>query len=254
MYYMVKEVSDMVGISVRMLHYYDSIGLLKPESISPAGYRLYDQNSLEKLQQILFFKELDFSLCEIKDILSSPGFDRKHTLKSHRELLITKRNRLDKIINTLENTIKTIEGGLEMDNKKMFEGFDISEIEEHKKKYEAEVKERWGNTDAFKESQKRSSKYNKNDWAKIAEGGNEIFKKLASLMSKDPGDLEVQEAIGAWRSHISKYFYECTPEILKGLGDMYVNDPRFTENIDKYGKGLSAFLRDAINLYCDSLK
>jgi DNA-binding transcriptional MerR regulator len=251
---MVKEVSNIVGISVRMLHYYDNIGLLKPSSISPAGYRLYYQNDLEKLQEILFFKELDFSLSEIKDILSNPGFDRKQALKSQKELLIKKRNRLNKIIKTLDNTLESVEGGIEMDNKKMFEGFDMGEIEEQKKKYAKEVEERWGNTNAYRESQKKSAKYDKNDWAKITEDGDKIFKKLASLIDRNAEDPEVQESIEAWRNHISKYFYECTPEILRGLGEMYVNDSRFTENIDKYGKGLSVFLRDAIQIYCDNHK
>jgi DNA-binding transcriptional MerR regulator len=254
MNYKVKEVADMVGISVRMLHHYDKIGLLKPESTTPAGYRLYNDKDLERLQQILFFKELDFSLQEIKEIMDSPGFDKKKALKSHKNLLLKKKERLEKIINTVNNTIKSIEGEIDMSKKDMFEGFDMTEIERHKEKYAKETEEKYGNTDAYKESQKKTSSYDKNDWAIIQKEADEIYRKIGSNMDKSPEDNEVQELVEEWRNHITKYYYNCTPEIFRGLGDMYVYDERFTENIDKYGKGLANFLRDAMNVYCDKLE
>jgi DNA-binding transcriptional MerR regulator len=254
MAYKVKEVADMVGISVRTLHHYDEIGLLKAEFISTAGYRFYTDRDLERLQQILFFKELDFNLQEIKSIIDSPSFDRKHALKSHKELLIQKKNRLEKIINSVERTLESIEGGINMNKKEMFESFDMTAIEKHKEKYAEEVEQKYGNTDAYKESQKKTSKYTKEDWARINKQVEEIYKSLAGMMGKSPADPEVQALIALKRQHITDNYYNCTPEIFRGLGEMYVADERFTANIDKYGKGLSEFLRDAINSYCDNLK
>jgi DNA-binding transcriptional MerR regulator len=253
-YYKVKEVADMAGISVRMLHHYDKIGLLRPESVSPAGYRLYTDKDLENLQQVLFFKELEFSLQEIKGIISSPNFDRKHTLKAHQSLLIKKKERLEEIIKTVEKTIQSIEGGTKMAKKEMFNAFDMSEIEKHQAKYAEEARQKYGNSDAYKESKRKTSQYSKEDWAKITAEQDENYKRIAAFIDKDPADPEVQKAIEKNRQHITNYFYNCTPEIFRGLGDLYVNDERFTANIDKYKPGLAKFLREAILIYCDNLK
>lgn len=254
MYYKVKEVAEMVGISVRMLHHYDKIGLLKPESISPVGYRLYSDSDLEKLQQVLFFKELDFSLQEIKSILDGPDFDKKQALMSHKELLLEKRIRLEKIIKTVERTIFSIEGGTNMDKKEMFEAFDMSEIEKHKEKYAEEVKEKYGHTDTYKESQMKTSKYTKEDWAAIKDESDKIMEQIVNFMDNGPEDPKVQEAVNTYRQHITDNYYTCTPEIFRGLGDMYVYDERFTANIDKYKPDLANFLKDAIHIYCDNLE
>lgn len=254
MLYKVKEVAAIAGVSVRTLHYYDDIGLLKPQSISPAGYRLYTDHNLERLQMVLFFKELGFSLQETRDVLDSPGFDLKKALIAHRDLMIKKKNRLDKLIASVEQTMESIEGGAKMNNKKMFEAFDMKEIEEHQKKYADETKQKYGHTDAYKESMKKTSKYAKEDWERVMTKAGEIYNKIAANMDKEPADNDVQEAVGEWRQHITDNFYECTPEIFRGLGDLYVNDPRFTANIDKYGKGLAAFMREAMHVYCDNLE
>ena len=254
MFYKVKEVADIAGVSVRTLHHYDQIGLLKPESVTTAGYRLYNEEDLERLQQILFFKELDFNLQEIKDILDNPSFDRKYALKTHRELLIEKKKRIERIIKSVEKTMDSIEGGMEMNKKEMFDGFDMTEIEKHKEKYAEETKQKYGNTDAYKESQKRTSKYTKEDWARIMANGAEIDKKLVALMDRDPSDPEVQDLIAQKRQHITDSFYNCTPEIFRGLGELYVNDERFTANIDKHKEGYAKFLIEAIKVYSDNLK
>ncbi|UUZ92112.1 MerR family transcriptional regulator [Paenibacillus sp. P25] len=146
MTYMVKEVAGLVGISVRTLHHYDQVGLLKPETVSPAGYRLYTDRDLERLQQILFYKEIGFSLQEIKEILDRPGFDRKQALRSHKEPLLQKKKRLEDIIQTVDKTIDSIEGGTQMEKNEMFEAFDMSAIEEHKAKYAEEARQRYGAT------------------------------------------------------------------------------------------------------------
>jgi DNA-binding transcriptional MerR regulator len=252
--YLVSEVAEMVGVSVRTLHHYDQIGLLKPESVSPAGYRLYTDRDLERLQQILFFKELDFSLQETGDIINKPEFDRAQALKTHKELLTGKKKRLEALIKSVENTIQSIEGGKEMDKKEMFEAFDMSEMERHKEKYAEETRQKYGHTDAYKESQKKTARYTKEDWAAIMKRGGEIYQRIADLMDQDPSEPEVQEAVAQWRQHITNSFYNCTPEIFRGLGDLYVQDERFTANIDKVKPGLAAYLQKAMHIYCDNLE
>lgn len=254
MSYKVKEVADMVGISVRTLHHYDEIGLLRAEHVSPAGYRYYTDRDLERLQQILFFKELDFNLQEIKHIIDSPGFDRRHALETHKELLMQKKKRLERIINSVEKTLESIEGGITMNNKEMFEGFDMTEIEKHKERYAEETERRYGESDAYKESQRKTSKYTKEDWARVMGKASDIYGKLAAMMDRSPADPEVQQMIDQWRQHITDSFYNCTPEIFRGLAEMYVADERFTANIDKFGTGLAQFMSKAMSIYCDNLK
>jgi DNA-binding transcriptional MerR regulator len=253
MKYKVKELAEIVGVSVRTLHHYDEINLLKPEYISESGYRFYVEKNLERLQQILFFKEIDFSLDEIKVILDDPNFDRKKALDSHKKLLLKKKERIEEMIKTLDKTIKAIDKGEKMKEKEMFKGFDMNQIEKQKEIYAEEVKERWGNTIAYKESELKTSKYNKDDWKKITESMGSIYKKIADNMDKSIDDPLIQEAVGEWRQNITDNFYNCTPEIFRGLGNMYVDDHRFTKNIDKYRDGLAIFLKDAMNYYCDNL-
>lgn len=254
MSYKVKEVSKLVGVSVRTLHHYDAIDLLNPEFVTPAGYRLYSDYNLERLQQILFFKELDFNLQEIKNILDNPGFDRKKALKTHKSLLIEKKKRLERLIESVEKTMVSIEGGIEMNKKEMFDGFDMSEIEKHREKYAEETKIKYGNSDAYKESMKKTSKYTKNDWARIMARTEEINSKIIANMGKGIADPTVQEGIGELRQNITDSYYDCTLEIFRGLGELYVTDQRFTKNIDKNRPGYAKFLREAMNYYCDNLK
>ncbi len=242
----------MAGISVRMLHHYDKIGLLVPESVNSAGYRFYSNGDIEKLQQILFFKELDFSLSEIKDILLEPGFDKKKALISHRELLTKKRQRLEKIIGTVDRTLEKYERKIDMNNREMLGAFDMGAIEKHKKKYAEEAFGKYGHTDAYKESMEKTSKYTEKEWADIMGKWNAIYQNLAQLMDKQPSDPQVQKLVEQNRQLITKYFYNCTLDIFRGLAKMYVSDEGFTKNIDKNKKGLAAFLNDAIAIYCDN--
>ncbi|MCF6136679.1 MerR family transcriptional regulator [Pseudalkalibacillus berkeleyi] len=248
--YKVKEVSEMVGVSVRTLHYYDQINLLKPESITPAGYRLYTNRNLERLQQILFFKEIGFQLDKIQEILDRPDFDRKQALYTHKKLLSEKKKRMEEMIRTVDRTIQSIEGGTKMKEKDMFNGFDMKEIEEHERKYSEEAKKMYG-TDIVEYTQQRTSKYTKEDWARIQNESKDIYQRIADRMDHSPNDQEVQKAVGEWRQHITNYYYDCTIEIFRGLGDLYVEDERFTKNINKMKPGLAQFLRDAIHIYCD---
>lgn len=248
--YKVKEVAELTGVSVRTLHHYDRIGLLKPEAVSIAGYRLYSEQNLERLQQILVFKEMDFSLLEIKEIIERPDFNRKENLRKHKELLLAKKKRLEEIIRTVEVTIDSIEGGYQMEGKDMFKGFDMKEIEEHQKKYSEEAKERYGK-ETVEKVEKRTAGYSAEDWGNIQSKTDEIYRRIISRMDQGPEDPEVQQAVAEWRQFITDHYYDCTLDIFRGLGDLYVDDPRFTKNIDKYQKGLAAFFKEAIHYYCD---
>ncbi|MZP31009.1 MerR family transcriptional regulator [Heliobacterium undosum] len=248
----VKEVADLAQVSVRTLHHYDQIGLLKPAQATEAGYRLYTEDDLGRLQQILFFKELGFSLQEIREMLDTPGFDRREALISQKRLLIEKKTRLEAIIDLVDKTLATIEGGDTMAKKEMFEAFDMSEIEKHQKEYAEETRQKYGHTDAYKESQRRAAAYTKDDWARIKAKTDAIYKTLADSMDKGPADPLVQQAISDWRELISDNFYECNLEIFRGLGDLYVQDERFTANIDKVKPGLARFMQQAMGHYCDS--
>ncbi len=241
----VQEVSALSGVSVRTLHYYDEIGLLPPTTLSEAGYRLYDDAALERLQQILFFRELDFSLKEIRRVMKEERTDRQKTLRNHKKLLLLKRERLDGLIRLLEDTMKG-------ENTMQFEEFDMSAIEQAKQEYAEEVKERWGNTQAYHESAKKTAQYGKREWAEISANNDRIYTGFAHLAKEgaDPAEQPAQQLVADWQGSITKYFYHCSDEILAGLGEMYVADERFTKNIDQYGTGTAQFISDAIRHYC----
>lgn len=239
----ISEVAKLSGITVRTLHYYDEIGLLKPNKITEAGYRVYSNEDLETLQQILFFRELDFQLNEIKEIMMNPNYDKNKALNKHKELLIEKRERIDGLINLIDKTIKG-------DNNMSFKEFDNSKIEENKNKYAEEVKNRWGNTDAYKEYEKKTKSYDKNAWNTINEDMAKILKEFADNRNEDPNSDIAQELVEKWRMYITSNFYNCTKEILSGLGLMYTSDERFKNNIDQYGEGTAEFMAKAIELYC----
>lgn len=254
MSYKVKQVSKLVGVSVRTLHHYDEIGLLTPEFVTAARYRLYSDEDLERLQQILFFKELDFNLQEIKNILDTPGFDKKKALYTHKELLIEKKKRIERLITSVEKTLESVENGIEINKKDMFDGFDMIEIEKHKERYAEETKEKYGSSEAYKESVRRTSKYTKEDWARIYAESEDINRKIMNNMDKGPKDPVVQEGVAKLRQHITDSYYNCTIEIFRGLGDLYVQDERFAKNIDKDKPGYAEFLREAMHYYCDNFK
>lgn len=239
----INEVAKLTGVTVRTLHYYDEIDLLKPSKVTEAGYRLYDEDAVAVLQQILFFRELNFPLNEIKDIITSSEFDKVGALKKHKELLIKKRKRIDRLIKLVD---KTIEG----DGNMSFKEFDMTEIENAKQKYAKEVKERWGGSDAYIESEKKTKNYDKEHWQQINEESGKLLKKFAVNMDKAPDSKEVQVIVKAWQDFITKNFYKCTNEILSGLGLMYSADERFKKNIDKNGEGTAEFMSKAIEIYC----
>lgn len=242
----VKAVSELAGISIRTLHHYDEIGLLKPAQMTASGYRLYTEGDLERLQQVLFFRELGFSLHEIREILNRPGFDRRQALLDHKRLLLERQERLDRLIQSVDRTLAAMERGIPMDQKEMFDGFDQA-------KYAEEARQRWGHTREFAESARRTQQYTRADWDAIKQESGEITLGIAELMGRDPANPEVQERVRQWHQLINDRFYTCSPEVFRGLGEGYVSDSRFTAFYDRIKPGLAHFLRDAIHVYCDRL-
>lgn len=237
------EVAQLTGVTVRTLQYYDRIGLLKPSEVAANGYRIYHPSDLATLQQILFFRELDFSLNEIKEIMQNPHYEKSDALRHQKELLIKKRDRLNGLIQLVD---KALEG----DKIMSFKEFDTTEIDEAKNNYASEVKERWGSTEAYQEYTKKTKDYNNDHWNTITEKGQQIFAQFASLRHLPAESEDVQALVQAWQDHITENYYSCSKEILSGLGMMYDNDERFKENIDKNGVGTAAFLAQAIEIYC----
>lgn len=239
----VSEVAKLTGVTVRTLHYYDEIGLLKPSDITEAGYRIYSAEDLELLQQILFFRELDFPLGEIRKILGNPSYDKDQALRNHRQLLLQKRRHLDGLISLVETTLK---GEADMS----FKQFDAREMEESKKKYAEEAKQRWGNTDAYAEYEEKTADYDDPQWKLLSGEGAKILAEFGSNRHLDPASAEAQDLVKKWQQFITDNFYTCTKPILSCLGEMYIGDARFTKNIDKNGEGTALFMATAIEIYC----
>ena len=240
----IKEFADFTGVSVRTLHYYDEIGLLKPATIDKDnGYRYYNNESTERMFEIIFLRELDFSLKSIKDILSSPDYNKKEAYRKQKELLLLKKSRLDRLILALDKAVK---GELDM------KSLNNKEYESAKNAYEKEVKEKWGNTAAYKQSQKKTSGYSQDKWNDTTEGLMAIFGEFAEIMKsgKNTDSDEAKSIAEKLQAYITENFYTCTKEILSGLGEMYVCDERFKANIDRYGKGTAEYAKEAIKSYC----
>ena len=239
----VSKTAKLFDISVRTLHYYDEIGLLKPSRVTDAGYRYYDDEAIMSLEQILFFKKLGFSLKEMKLILYQPDYDKMIALKQHRELLCLEEERLQCLIALVDETLK---GESDM----RVEPFDTDKIEAAKKEFAKEVKEKWGKTSAFLENEKKKKTYRKENWEQIEKKADDIFRLFSDKRNMDPESEEVQNLVKRWQDHITKYHYTCTKEILSSLGQMYLEDKRFTKNIDRFGEGTAQFMSRAISYYC----
>ena len=237
----VNEVSKLTGVSIRTLQYYDKIGLLHPAKYTEAGYRLYDDAALETLQQILLFRELEFPLKDIKEIISSPDFDRSKALGQQIELLTLKKEHIENLI-ALAKGIKLL--GVKNMN---FEAFDTSKIDE----YAAQAKASWGTTPAYKEFEEKSKGRTKEEDRKIYQGLIDLFAEFGAIRKADPASEEAQGLVKKLQAYITEHMYTCTKEILSSLGKMYAGGGDFTKNIDSYGgEGTAEFASRAIEIYC----
>ena len=235
--------ADLAGISVRTLHYYDEIKLLDPESRSAGGYRQYDEEAVVKLQQILFFRELGFSLDDIKAIISRPDFDVLQALESHRDLLTKKAARTQELLATVGKTIERMKGKRNMDIKEFYEGFSDEKIEY----YREEVRKRWGEK-ALQESESRVINMGKEKFAEIQAEGGRIFQSIADNMAKGAENRSVQEQIGKWRVWLEN-FHHYSDEAVLGLGRGYSQDPEFAKFFNNIHEGLAEFMTNAVEYY-----
>lgn len=240
MLYQIKDFAGMAHVSVRTLHYYDEVGLLRPAYVDEhTGYRYYDESSILRMQEILFYRELDFPLKEIARIMQSEDYDRSQALKEQKQLLLLKKERLEGLINAIDDAIEGMD---------IMKNFDNSPYENYKE----EVKKRWGHTDAYAEYAEKSKHTAASEQKEQVQGMDLILEAFARnlLQSIDASAPETQELVLKLQNHITEHYYTCTPQILYGLGQMYVADERFTKNIDKHAPGTAAYIRDAIEIYC----
>ena len=246
--YLVKEAAELAKVSVRTLHHYDEIGLLTPRRRTAAGYRLYDDDDLLRLQQILIGRALGLPLEAIRRSLDDPSFDRKHALLAQKRQLLQRAKQTQAMISAIDAALALLDGegreeseGESMDMKQIFGGFDPAQ-------YEQEAEQRWGDTDAYKESVERTKRYTEDDWKRFAAEQSSVYADLAAAMSagKKPSDADVLHAAERHRLLIDRWFYPCSVAMHLGLAGLYENDARFSANIDKYGDGLTRFLVEAI--------
>ncbi|MBE6922315.1 MAG: MerR family transcriptional regulator [Ruminococcaceae bacterium] len=237
----VNQVSKLTGVSVRTLHHYDAIGLLKPTAITESGYRLYDDAALGRLQTILFFRELEFSLKDISRILDNPNFDFHTVLDDQIRLLQLRAEQLNNLISHARQIQKT--GVIPMD----FSAFDHSKQD----RYAAEAKRRWGNTDAYKEFEQKTAGQSREAQQAAGDGLMAIFVRMGTIRTTDPGSPEAQALVKELQDYITDHYYTCTKQILKGLGMMYIAGDEMTANIDAAGgEGTAQFAHEAIDIYC----
>ncbi|MFC1936448.1 MerR family transcriptional regulator [Chloroflexota bacterium] len=248
MTYTVKQLARFAGVSPRTLHYYDQIGLLPPSSYGDNGYRQYQEADMLRLQQILFYKELGLNLKNIQAILEQPDFEIMAALQNHKQALMEKQVRLQTLIQTVENTIDYLQGENTMSDNEIFKGFS----EEQQKDYEEEVKQQFGEDNPqVKESIQKWGSYNQDQKQQILDEGGQIVQEMVPLMDGDPGAPEAQALAERYHRHINDSFYRCPYEIMRGLGEMYVQDSRFKASFDNIQAGLAQFLSDAVAIYTE---
>jgi MerR family transcriptional regulator, thiopeptide resistance regulator len=237
-------VARLAGVTVRTLHHYHEIGLLAPSARSDAGYRRYADADLERLQRILFYRELGFGLDDIKSVITDGGADASAHLRRQHAMLLDRIGRLERMAAAVEKALEARTMGINLTPEERFEVFGDFDPDRHA----AEVEERWGDTDAYRESARRTAAYTKADWERMkAESAEPIDALVAAMRAGKPADSsEAMDGAEGHRQHISRWFYDCTVEIHSGLADMYLADPRFTATYEKIAPGLARYLHDAI--------
>lgn len=247
MKYSVKQLSGLAGVSVRTLRYYDKIGLLKPAERSEKGYRYYGREELLRLQQILFYRELDLSLAEIGEIMNDPGFGLLAALEGHKLELEKRARRLEKLMHTIDKTILELKNQSKMlTDAEIYEGFGKEKTDSIRK----EVAQRWGKAGLDK-AENNIRQMGREGWNNVKDEGEQVNRLLAGLIGRDPAGKEVQQAIARHHRYLNN-FYEVKEERYRGLAKMYVEDERFRAYCEKYVPGLAAFIRQAVEVYCDN--
>lgn len=249
MEYTVQKLANLAGISTRTLRYYDEIGILKPARINSSGYRIYGPKEVDRLQQILFYRELGIGLESIKEIMAEPDFDPSVALRDHREKLLVRRNQLDALIANVEKTIASMEGRIIMSDKEKFEGFKQKMIDENEKKYGKEIREKYGNEQVEKSNQIFKN-MSKEQYEELENLNKRIFETLKMAMETgDPAGELAQKAADLHRQWLSFCWGSYSKEAHAGVAQMYVDDERFTAYYDKEQPGMAKFLRDAVFIY-----
>ena len=240
----VGEVASLAGVTVRTLHHYDRIGLLVPSGRSDSGYRLYAYADLERLREIRLLRELGFGLDAIGRLLDVAVCDRRSALTAQRGLLVERLERTQRIIRGVDRALKATAEGKEMDETEMFEGLE----EFDHTRYEAEVEQRWGGSEAYKESKRRTSGYGKADWTRIKKEGDAVFARLAELLARGAraDGREAMDLAEEHRRHIDRWFYPCSPGMHRQVAALYTADPRFEAYFEKHGSGLAGYVQKAI--------
>lgn len=246
--YTVKQLSRLAGVTIRTLHYYDEIGLLEPSSVGGNGYRYYGEEALIRLQQILFYRELEMPLDDIRQIVDRPDFDVLAALETHRAALQTEARRLRRLLRTIDRTTHHLKGSISMNPKALFEGFS----EEEQQKYAEEAALKW-DPEIVRASNKRWKAYSPHEQKRILEEGKGLYGDLAAVMSRGAASSQVQNLVGRWHAHL-RNFWSPSDEQLLGLADLYNDDPRFRDNYEKAAPGLAAFMREAVNVYVKNRK
>ena len=239
----VKKLARLAGITPRTLHYYDEIGLLKPTRVGDNGYRYYGDEALLRLQQILFYRQLDMTLDSIQSIMGRHDFDVVSALESHKQELYKRIAQMERLVTTVDNTILHLKGKKDMSPKQLFEAFS----EEQQAEYEKEAM-RMYDPAIVKASNKKWKSYSSAEKQRIADEGNAVYQGFLEAMPKGPASNEAQAAVKAWRKHMD-YFWTPNEEQLLGLANGYNDDPRFKANFDKIDPGLAAFVREAVKVY-----
>lgn len=251
MKYTINQLAKLAGVSVRTLHHYDEIGLLSPKRNEKNDYRLYTEDELLLLQQILFFRELDFPLDDVKEIITSPNFDIAQALKEHKQMILLKKKRVDGLLKTIDKTITNITNKTNMKDEDLYGNFSKEEMENYTK----EAKERWGNTEAYKQSQVRVAKMGKEGLNVALQKSSVITLAIVDCMKEGVvvQDTRVQKLIAEHYNWLSN-FYEPTLEIYKGLAEMYVADPRFKKTYEDIAVGLAQYMQDAMLVFVATMK
>lgn len=235
--YTVSQLAELAGITVRTLHHYDQTGLLRPATRSGSGYRLYGERELLVLQQIMFFRQLDVPLEEIRRLLTEPNFDAARALRRHRELLEVQAGRLEMLIATIDKTLNMLEGTMTLSDAELYEGFSQDQID----RYKRESREAYG-AEMVEESERRAKTMTREQWQTVKDEGDAVTRGLAALMDRKPEDPEVQALVARHYRWVCT-FWTPDAEPFAGLGHLYIDNPEFTANYDKYGAGLAGFMR-----------